>query len=118
MGKILFELFHHLQRRRPDGILSLKLFTYYVNQLINKLIACNAGCYFNSTCMCIHNVMYADDICLLAPTANAMQSILDVCYEYGTDNDSYVRLFTLCGGPFILWEPFSHCGRVGNFFLV
>ena len=43
-----------------------KLFTLYVNQLINKLIACNAGCYFNSTCMCINNVMYADDICLLA----------------------------------------------------
>ena len=31
--------------------------------------------------------MYADDICLLAPTASAMQSLLDVCYEYGTDND-------------------------------
>ena len=31
--------------------------------------------------------MYADDICLLAQTASAMQSILDVCYEYGTDND-------------------------------
>ena len=31
--------------------------------------------------------MYADDICLLAPTASAMQSLLDVCYEYCTDND-------------------------------
>ena len=31
--------------------------------------------------------MYADDICLLAPTASVMQSLLDVCYEYGTDND-------------------------------
>ena len=31
--------------------------------------------------------MHADDICLLAPTANAMQSSLDVCYEYGTVND-------------------------------
>ena len=60
-------------------------FTLYVNQLTDKLIACNAGCYFNS--MCIKHVMYADDICLLAPTASAMQSLLDVCYEYGTDND-------------------------------
>ena len=33
------------------------------------------------------NVLYADDICLLAPSASAMQSLLDVCYEYGTDND-------------------------------
>ena len=70
---------------RQGRILSPKLFTLYVNQLVNKLIVCNAGCYFNS--MCINHVMYADDICLLAPTASAMQSLLDVCYEYGTDND-------------------------------
>ena len=31
--------------------------------------------------------MYADDICLLALTASAMQSLLDVCYEYGTDDN-------------------------------
>ena len=31
--------------------------------------------------------MYADDICLLAPSASAMQSSLDVCYDYGSDND-------------------------------
>ena len=29
--------------------------------------------------------MYADDICLLAPSASAMQSLLDVCYDYGSD---------------------------------
>ena len=32
--------------------------------------------------------MYADNICLLASTATAMQYLLDVCYEYGTDNDN------------------------------
>ena len=30
--------------------------------------------------------MIYDDICLLAPTGSVMQSLLDVCYEYGTDN--------------------------------
>ena len=30
--------------------------------------------------MCINHEMYADDICLLAPSASAMQSLLDVCY--------------------------------------
>ena len=39
--------------------------------------------------------MYADDICLLAPTASAMQSLLDVFYEYGTDNDIYLTLLNL-----------------------
>ena len=31
--------------------------------------------------------MYADDICLLAPSASTMQSLLDVCYDYSSDND-------------------------------
>ena len=70
---------------RQGGILSPRLFALYVNQLTNKLIVCKAGCYFND--MCINHVLYADDKCLLAPSASAMQSLLDVCYEYGTDND-------------------------------
>ena len=56
-----------------------------MNQLTNQLIACKDGCYFND--MCINHVLYADDICLLALTASAMQTLLDVCYEYGIDND-------------------------------
>ena len=32
---------------RQGEILSPKLFTLYVNQLTNKSIACNVGCYFN-----------------------------------------------------------------------
>ena len=70
---------------RQGGILSPRLFALYVNQLTNQLIACKDGCYFNN--MCINHVLYADDICLLAPTASAMQTLLDVCYEYGIDND-------------------------------
>ena len=35
----------------------------------------------------MNHVLYADDICLLAPTASAMQTLLDVCYEYSIVND-------------------------------
>ena len=49
------------------------------------MIACKDGCYFNDKC--INHVLYADDICLLLPTASVMQTLLDVCYEYGIDND-------------------------------
>ena len=31
--------------------------------------------------------MYANDICLLAPSTSDVQSLLDVCYDYGSDND-------------------------------
>ena len=37
--------------------------------------------------MRINHVMYAYDICLLAPTTSTIQSLLDECYDYGTDND-------------------------------
>ena len=36
--------------------------------------------------------MYADGICLLAPTASAMQYLLDVCYDYGIEHDSLLIL--------------------------
>ena len=34
-----------------------------------------------------NHIMYADDICLMAPTATAMQNLLDVCHNYGAAND-------------------------------
>ena len=46
--------------------------------------------------------MYADDICLMAPTGTAMQNLLDVCHNYGAANDSiFNHLKTLC----IVYKP-------------
>ena len=70
---------------RQGGILFLRLFALYVNQLTDRLLSCSVVCYINN--MCINHAMYADDIGLLAPSASAMQSLLDVCYDYGSDND-------------------------------
>ena len=58
---------------RQGGILSPRLFALYVNQLTNQLIACKDGCYFND--MCINHALYADDICLLAPTASPKSKV-------------------------------------------
>ena len=58
--------------------------------------------------MCTNHVMYADDICLLAPTASAMQSLLDVCYEYGTDNDTkFNPIKSIC----TVFKPKGECIR-------
>ena len=70
---------------RQGGILSPRLVALYVNQVTSQFIACKDGCYCND--MCINHVLYADAICLLAPTASALQTLLDVCYEYGIAND-------------------------------
>ena len=46
--------------------------------------------------------MNADDICLLAPSASAMQSLLDVCYDYGSDNDI---LFNPIKSVYTIFKP-------------
>ena len=35
----------------------------------------------------MNHIMYADDICVMAPTAIALQKLLDVCFEYSIAND-------------------------------
>ena len=59
---------------RQGEILFPELFSLYVNHLTEKLISCHVGCHFNG--ICINHVMYADDTCLVAPTASAMQHLL------------------------------------------
>ena len=46
----------------------------------------------------MNHFMYADDICVMAPTAIVLQKLLDVCYEYGiTTNDLiYNPLKSVC----------------------
>ena len=86
-GKSTSDYFSISNGVRQGGILSPKLFALYNNNLTNKLIDCKAGCYIDI--QCINHVLYADNFCLMAPTATAMQCtyILDICYNYGLDND-------------------------------
>ena len=56
-----------------------------MNPLNDKLIACNSGCYINDKC--INHVMYADAICCVVQTTAAMEYLLDICYEYGRENN-------------------------------
>ena len=46
---------------------------------------CKSGCYVNEQCM--NHVMYADDICLLAPSAIGLQQLLDVCFDFSIRNN-------------------------------
>ena len=56
-----------------------------MNGLSGALSHCKAVCYINEQCM--NHIMYADDICVMAPTAIALQKLLDVCFEYSIAND-------------------------------
>ena len=57
----------------------------YIDDLSNELALCKSGCYINEQCM--NYVIYADDICLLAPSAIGLQQMLDVCLNFSICND-------------------------------
>ena len=50
---------------RQGGVLSPKMFAIYIDDLSLDLAMCTSECYIDDQCM--NHVMYADDICLLAP---------------------------------------------------
>jgi retron-type reverse transcriptase len=60
---------------RQGGILSPLLFNVYINELINKLSKCNFGCKLGITSSNV--IGYADDLVLLAPTAAALQLLIN-----------------------------------------
>ena len=47
--------------------------------------------YFVENCsadisdVCINHVFYADDLCLMAPCATALQELLNICYRYSVE---------------------------------
>ena len=70
---------------RQGGVLPPKFFAIYLKDLSIKLGWCKSGCYINEQCM--NYVIYADDICLLAPNVIGLQQILVVCFNFSIRND-------------------------------
>ena len=82
---------------RQGGILSPRLFIMYVDDLLILLRKSKAGCHIAE--LFVAAIMYADDLALLAPTRNSLQTLLDVCQKYGmewciTYNPSKTNLMT------------------------
>ena len=67
------------------GILSPGLFAVYVEDSSKQLGDARSGCFIGH--QYINHVMYADDICLLAPSVLGLQKLLEMCYDYSQDND-------------------------------
>ena len=70
-GKVTSNCFRYSNGVRQGGILSPKLIALYMNNLSRLLVMRNVDCYIDGQCM--NHLMYVYDICLLAPTARAMQ---------------------------------------------
>ena len=68
--------FHITNGVRQGGILSPYLFRFYLRDLITQVTALNLGCTYAGTI--INLLAYADDMVVLAPSWQALQSILVV----------------------------------------
>ena len=70
---------------RHGGILSPYLFCVYMDDLSKKLSNVNAGCFMGTEL--INNLMYADDLVILAPSHVGLSMFLSVCSDYGLEHD-------------------------------
>ena len=76
---------------RQGSILSPHLFNVYVDDLNFKLNEIGVGCHIAGTPT--NNLLYADDLVLLAPCASALNELLSVCYEFA--NDNHITVFSV-----------------------
>ena len=65
--------------------MSPKLFSVYVHDLSDKFVNSKVGCSIDNLCM--HHVMYADDICLMAPSPAALQELINIYKDFSVRND-------------------------------
>ena len=70
---------------RQGGILSPVLFSIYMDDLSVLLSQSGIGCHIDD--LCINHVFYADDLCLMAPCAIALQELINLCYDYSIEID-------------------------------
>ena len=65
---------------KQGGVLSPILFAIFMDELLIQLQNCNAGCRIGG--VFVGAQAYADDVCLLAPSATGMRRMLKVCEAF------------------------------------
>ena len=74
------DYFDVLSGTKQGGVISPRIFTLYMDELIHRLRKRGIGCHLIE--LFIACLFYADDLCLIAPTRSAMQEMLLICQEY------------------------------------
>jgi hypothetical protein len=70
---------------RQGGILSPLLFSVYMDSLSVQLNDAKVGCYVNNHMY--NHLIYADDTVIIAPSAPALQKLLDICDNFSSECD-------------------------------
>ena len=99
-------------KRRQTGryFIAVPIYSELSHQLNNSKV----GCYINN--VCINHLFYADDLCLMAPSPMGLQHLINICGNYGFENDIlFNRSASVCmvvkpcdpknNTPLTLWTP-------------
>ena len=65
---------------KQGGVISPRIFIVYVDDLIKRLRKSGLGCHIVFTFVAA--ILFADKLCLMAPTRKSMQMLLTICEEY------------------------------------
>ena len=68
---------------KQGGIISPLLFCIYIDVLFDRLKDSNVGCHIGH--YYVGCIGYADDVCLMAPSCNAMRIMLNICDTFGAE---------------------------------
>ena len=79
-GDCLSEEFAVPLGTKQGGIISPKLFSLYIDDLIPILKKHGVGCHFLN--MFVACILFADDMVLLAPRRSALQQMINVCRDF------------------------------------
>ena len=69
---------------RQGSIISPYLFKIYVDDLIRRLSCSRVGCHIGGESL--NNFSYADDLAILAPSAGALNCLLQICTAFAEEN--------------------------------
>jgi len=118
---------------RQGGILSPFLFRFYIRDLITCITSMSIGCNFGYTK--VNLLAYADDLVLLAPSWNALQTLIDaaafaaskismtfntkktVCMVFNPSSRGKLvaesfPAFTVCNCPLLFVNQFKYLGHI------
>ena len=65
--------------------MSPSLLAVYMDDLSSLLNTSRIGCHIDD--VSLNHIFYEDDLCLMAPSAIALQEIINICYQYSNEID-------------------------------
>ena len=72
--------FHLSNGGKPRGVISVQLFTVYIDKLLLDLKHPGYGCHLGDTFTGV--LSYADDITLICPSLRGMNCMLKICSDF------------------------------------